>query len=50
MDHVPDTDWLAERLKQRTARGIAVETSALIRSGALPIGMRLPTVRDLARR
>ncbi|QRM27716.1 PLP-dependent aminotransferase family protein [Microvirga sp. VF16] len=48
MDHVPDTDWLAERLKERTARGIAVETSALIRSGALPIGMRLPTVRDLA--
>ncbi|HZH51473.1 MAG TPA: PLP-dependent aminotransferase family protein [Microvirga sp.] len=48
MDHVPDTDWLAERLKERTARGIAVETSALIRSGALPIGARLPTVRDLA--
>jgi DNA-binding transcriptional MocR family regulator len=48
MDHVPDTDWLAQRLKERTARGIAVETSALIRSGALPIGARLPTVRDLA--
>jgi len=48
MDFVPDIDWLAERLKERTARGIAVETSALIRSGALPIGARLPTVRDLA--
>lgn len=48
MDHPSDVDWLAERLKERTARGIAVETSALIRSGALPIGARLPTVRDLA--
>src|SRR5919112_5336125 len=48
MDFLPDVDWLAERLKERTARGIAVETSALIRSGALPIGVRLPTVRDLA--
>lgn len=48
MDLVRDIDWLAERLKERTARGIAVETSALIRSGALPIGARLPTVRDLA--
>lgn len=45
---MPDVDWLADRLKERTARGIAVETSALIRSGALPIGARLPTVRDLA--
>jgi DNA-binding transcriptional MocR family regulator len=48
MDSIPDADWLAERLKERTARGIAVETSALIRSGALPIGARLPTVRALA--
>ncbi len=48
MDSLPNVDWLAERLKDRTARGIAVETSALIRSGALPIGVRLPTVRDLA--
>src|SRR3954451_7614716 len=47
-DESPDAGWLAERLKQRTARGLAVETSALIRSGALPIGTRLPTVRDLA--
>jgi len=50
MDHIPETDWLVERLKERTARGIAVETSALIRSGLLPIGARLPTVRDLAYR
>jgi DNA-binding transcriptional MocR family regulator len=43
-----EVDWLAERLTERSARGIAVETSALIRSGALPIGSRLPTVRALA--
>lgn len=43
-----DAEWLAERLSERTARGIAVETSALIRSGVLPIGSQLPTVRDLA--
>jgi DNA-binding transcriptional MocR family regulator len=48
MDPVPDIEWFAERLKDRTARGIAVETSALIRSGVLPIGARLPTVRELA--
>jgi DNA-binding transcriptional MocR family regulator len=48
MNPFPDVNWLAERLKERSARGIAVETSALIRSGALPIGARLPTVRDLA--
>lgn len=48
MNDVPSADWLAARLRARTARGIAVETSALIRSGALPIGARLPTVRDLA--
>jgi len=48
MDRTPDIEWLAERLKERSARGIAVETSALIRSGALPIGARLPTVRELA--
>jgi DNA-binding transcriptional MocR family regulator len=48
MKDVRDADWLAERLKDRTTRGIAVETSALIRSGALPIGARMPTVRELA--
>ncbi|MBZ6075905.1 PLP-dependent aminotransferase family protein [Microvirga puerhi] len=48
MDITFDADWLAMRLRERTARGIAVETSTLIRSGALPIGARLPTVRDLA--
>jgi DNA-binding transcriptional MocR family regulator len=43
-----DAETVAALLTKRTARGIAVETGALIRSGALPVGCRLPTVRDLA--
>lgn len=38
----------AALITRRTARGIAVETSALIRSGEIAIGTKLPTVRDLA--
>jgi DNA-binding transcriptional MocR family regulator len=41
-------EWLAARLSDRTMRGIAVETSALIRSGAIPVGTQLPPVRGLA--
>ncbi|CAH1665612.1 PLP-dependent aminotransferase family protein [Hyphomicrobiales bacterium] len=48
MSTEPDATWLADRLTQRTARGIALEVSGLIRAGALPIGTRMPTVRDLA--
>ncbi|MBV2143787.1 aminotransferase class I/II-fold pyridoxal phosphate-dependent enzyme [Falsochrobactrum sp. TDYN1] len=40
--------WLAEQLTTRTKRGITVETSTLIRSGVLEIGVRLPAIRDLA--
>ena len=40
--------WFAERLSSRTSRGIAVETSALIRSGELPVGGKLPPIRELA--
>lgn len=40
--------WYSERLQDRTTRGIALETTALIRSGAIPIGTRLPAVRELA--
>lgn len=42
------TVWFAEKLGDRTMRGIAVETSALIRAGVLPIGTKLPPIRDLA--
>lgn len=40
--------WLAERLTDRTTRGVALETTALIRSGAIAVGTQLPPVRELA--
>lgn len=40
--------WFAEKLSDRSANGIAFEMRALIRAGAIPIGSRLPPVRDLA--
>lgn len=43
-----DADWFAGRLGDRTARGIARETAALIRNGVLPVGSKLPPVRDIA--
>ncbi len=40
--------WLARTIVDRSIRGIALETSALIRAGALPVGARLPPIRDIA--
>jgi DNA-binding transcriptional MocR family regulator len=40
--------WFAEKLNDRSIQGIAVGTSALIRAGALPVGTKLPAIRDLA--
>ncbi|HWD03735.1 MAG TPA: aminotransferase class I/II-fold pyridoxal phosphate-dependent enzyme [Amycolatopsis sp.] len=40
--------WLAVRIGERTARGIAGAMSGLIRGGEVPPGTRLPTVRALA--
>jgi DNA-binding transcriptional MocR family regulator len=40
-------EWLAERLTDRTASGIARRTRSLIQSGLLPVGARLPALRDL---
>lgn len=48
MSKLYNSDWFAERLSDRTIRGLALETSALIRAGALPVGAKLPTIRDLA--
>ncbi|GAB4586609.1 aminotransferase class I/II-fold pyridoxal phosphate-dependent enzyme [Nocardia sp. IFM 10818] len=45
---VPAGD-LSDHVHDRTAAGIAAAVSRRIRSGALPPGSRLPTVRDLAR-
>ncbi|MBO9127119.1 MULTISPECIES: aminotransferase-like domain-containing protein [unclassified Rhizobium] len=43
-----DAAWFAQKITDRTIRGIALETSALIRGGALPVGTKLPAIRDLA--
>ncbi|EIM28781.1 aminotransferase-like domain-containing protein [Microvirga lotononidis] len=43
-----DAQWFAEKLNDRTIRGIALETRALIRAGALTVGTKLPPIRDLA--
>lgn len=40
--------WFADRLEDRTMRGIARDTAVLIRRGTLPVGSKLPPVRDLA--
>jgi DNA-binding transcriptional MocR family regulator len=40
--------WFAGRLDDRTMRGIARDTAVLIRRGTLPVGTKLPPVRDLA--
>lgn len=41
--------WLAAKMNGRSARMIADDVSALIRSGELPVGTHLPTTRELAR-
>lgn len=48
MGHSFTASWLAEKIADRSIRGIALETSALIRAGILPVGTRLPSIRDLA--
>ncbi|MBY2908694.1 PLP-dependent aminotransferase family protein [Rhizobium leguminosarum] len=48
MGDTVETSWFAEKIADRSIRGIALETSALIRAGVLPIGTRLPAIRDIA--
>ena len=48
MSDAYNSSWFAEKLTDRSIRGIALETSALIRAGALPVGAKLPPIRDLA--
>jgi DNA-binding transcriptional MocR family regulator len=42
------SEWLVERLSERSAAGISELVAALIGSGELEFGTRLPTVRDFA--
>lgn len=48
MPETRDAKWFAEKIGDKSIRGIALETSALIRAGALPVGTKLPAIRDLA--
>ena len=48
MDTQIDARTFAEKLSSKSIQGIAIETSALIRSGVLPVGSRLPAIRDIA--
>ncbi|WP_410016112.1 aminotransferase class I/II-fold pyridoxal phosphate-dependent enzyme [Sodalis sp. C49] len=48
MDNALEAGWLAERIQDRTIKGIALATAALIGSGAIAVGVQLPAVRELA--
>ncbi|NTE87931.1 PLP-dependent aminotransferase family protein [Agrobacterium rubi] len=48
MSEVISAAWFAEKITNRTKRGIAMETSGLVRAGVLPLGTRLPAIRDIA--
>jgi len=48
MSDLASASWFAEKIGNRTTKGIAQETRSLIRVGALPIGTKLPSIRELA--
>ncbi|MBP1849268.1 PLP-dependent aminotransferase family protein [Rhizobium halophytocola] len=43
-----DARWFAAKISNKSIQGISIETSALIRSGLLPVGTRMPSIRDIA--
>ncbi|GBQ22980.1 GntR family transcriptional regulator [Gluconacetobacter sacchari DSM 12717] len=43
-----NTEWFVQRLHDRSVRGLVRQLAALVQSGALPVGTRLPAIRDLA--
>lgn len=46
--HIIKADMLAGYLSDKSTRGIARDTARLVRTGVLPVGARLPSLRDLA--
>ena len=48
MENQRTAEWLANQISKRTERGIGEATAMLIRTGALPVGTQLPTMRELA--
>lgn len=50
MEHQVTVEWLASRIQDRSASGIASEVAQLINARELSPGSRLPSVRDLAAR
>jgi DNA-binding transcriptional MocR family regulator len=42
------TDQIADQIPDHSARGIAAAVGRMITNGSLPVGARLPTVRELA--
>ena len=48
MSNYESLAWWVENITDRSIRGIALATTALIRSGSIPVGTRLPAVRQLA--
>jgi len=43
-----DAVWIAQRVTDKSATGIAMAMRALTRSGTLPVGTQLPPVREIA--
>jgi DNA-binding transcriptional MocR family regulator len=43
-----DMVWLADQVREASARGIAATVTRLVRHGEIPTGSRMPAVRDLA--
>ena len=43
-----NVEWFVQRLHDRSVRGLIRQMATLVQSGALPVGTRLPAIRDLA--
>ena len=43
-----EVEWLVDQLPNRGGRALAQQITTLIHSGVLPVGVRLPAIRDIA--